>query len=181
MNKQEKNELINYIEKHTYVQNTPLGRMETVRSSALIDKIKQLDEPQKVKAPEFVVSLMNKYRSGNPDITYYGFIRICNSKSFDGRKSPEEKLICWLTTKKENESILMKVWIDGSCCEIEQEPKWILRVGEKLLFKEFDDNEFPVFVIDDKPGSTQLAENFDLEKKAHNVQKEVGGTVEKVR
>lgn len=65
--------------------------------------------------------------------------------------------------------------------EVEEEQRWVVRVGEKLLFKEFDDNEFPVFVIDDKPGSIQLAENFDIEKKAHNVQKEVGGTVEKVQ
>lgn len=136
----------------------------------------KLEEPQKVKVPKCVGELLDYYRNST-DVDLLALL--ITFKDWYCRKDKageNENAIDWLVKHPEK---YMRAWLDGY--EVEEEPKWVVRVGEKLLFKEFDDNEFPVFVIDDQPGSIQLAENFDLEKKAHNVQKEVGGTVEKVQ
>jgi len=139
MNKQEKNELINYIEEHTHVQYTALGRMETVRSSALIDKIKQLDEPQKAKVPAFVAKWISKCRELSwilPDLLA--------PEAFESSfaRNTEE----WLRQNKQNYDILARAWLDGY--EVEEEPKYYIELpgttwGTYLV--KSDDNDLLVW------------------------------------
>lgn len=57
--------------------------------------------------------------------------------------------------------------------------KYIVRVGESLLFQRFDDNE-AVFIVDDKPGAEEQSKVFDIKKEAESVAEPIGGTVEEV-
>lgn len=128
---------------------------------------------EKVKVPAFVAEWIKKHCYMGKHVCLERFM--CQ---YNNVELPTDLYNYYDSDKDGARDKVISAILDGY--EVEEEPKWIVRVGEKLLFKEYDDNEFPVFVIDDKPGSIQLAENFDLERKAHNVQKEVGGKVEKV-
>lgn len=182
MNKQEvlkkleqKKETILRSQKNLLMESELWGLYEARATTFMsaINIVEQLDEPKKVKVPAFVAEWFEKNSRKLEEAVYQLNVSIEHTDEqywgdmFRWADNPENKPIETLIRMQ-----------DGY--EVEEEPKWVVRVGERLLFKEFDDNEFPVFVIDDKPGSIQLAENFDIEKKAHKVQKEVGGTVEKV-
>lgn len=178
MNKQEKSKLHRFINDNEFMTTYVGGGAEfettvvdSQRLRRLIRKMNDQPEHQKVKVPQYVAEWILKCQELNWTLPNL-FAPEAFESSFT--RDTEE----WLRQNKQNYDILARAWLDGY--EVEEEPKWVVRVGEKLLFKNFDDNEFPIFVIDDNPGSIQLAENFDLEKKAHNVQKEIGGTVEKV-
>lgn len=165
MNKQE---IIDYLKRQIEWSGNHIYSL--VNRAELISMIEQLEEPKKVKIPQRAAEIIKEgLETGASKLEI-----ISNAIAFASVISDNE-FSKWFDN---HEDIFIEAVVNDY--EVEEEPKWIVRVGEKLLFKEFDENEFPVFVIDDKPGSIQLAENFDLEKKAHNVQKEVGGTVEKV-
>lgn len=174
MNKQELNEKV----KSLVSFNSPHGKdfewgFDDCRHRVL-SLIPALDEPQKVKVPAFVAEWIERNKSGDVQLIiilkYFGQWYEMNEN-----ENLNDEICEWVI---ENSETFVRAWLDGY--EVEEEPKWIVRVGEKLLFKEYDDNEFPVFVIDDNPGATEQAEIFYLEEKATNVQNEVGGTVEKV-
>lgn len=177
MNKQDKKKLTKHIELNQHMTEISMfGRtavVDVVPSDRLIDLIDELVIP--VKVPKFVGELLDYYRNST-DVDLLALLICFKDWYFRKDKLNEnEEAIDWLVKHPEK---FMKAWLDGY--EVEEEPKWIVRVGEKLLFKEYDDNEFPVFVIDDGPGATEQAEIFSLPEKATNVQNEVGGTVEKV-
>lgn len=177
MNKQDKKKLTKHIELNQHMTEISMfGRtavVDVVPSDRLIDLIDELVIP--VKVPKFVGELLDYYRNST-DVDLLALLICFKDWYFRKDKLNEnEEAIDWLVKHPEK---FMKAWLDGY--EVEEEPKWIVRVGKKLLFKEYDDNEFPVFVIDDDPGATEQAEIFYLEEKATNVQNEVGGTVEKV-
>ncbi|MDT2565158.1 DUF1642 domain-containing protein [Enterococcus avium] len=152
---------------------TDMWKFFEVQSATLastINIIKKLDEPQRVKVKPYVAEWFEKNKD-DLEFNIWRYIRNWNEHPKD-----EFQLFMNNGPSKPIETLIRMQ--DGY--EVEEEPKWIVRVGEKLLFKEYDDNEFPVFVIDDGPGATEQAEIFSLEEKATNVQNEVGGTVEKV-
>ena len=120
MNKQEKEELISFIEKekenitlkHGKYSQTHFG---FIWGTKLIEFIEQLDEPQKVKVPECVA----------------GYIVWCHSEGltlwevFKTIRGMPEKVWEWLKDE-EHQAIFSKAYTDGY--EVEEEPLFYIRL-----------------------------------------------------
>lgn len=52
--------------------------------------------------------------------------------------------------------------------EVEEEPKWIVRAGNNLIFKRFEDVE-AIFVIDNQPGAIANGTQFETLEDAKNI------------
>lgn len=62
MNKQEKQELIEWINKFSVTTHTALGRIVSINTDVLVNKIQQIDEPQKVKVNQYVAEWYEEHK-----------------------------------------------------------------------------------------------------------------------
>ena len=102
MNKQE---LIERIEVLPYTEG-PIADTITINRNWILESIKQLDEPQKVKVPQFVADwievckenlAIGLYTAMNPD-----FLKQYNKS---------DKLISWVR-KSNNQNLFARAWLD---------------------------------------------------------------------
>lgn len=145
MNKQEKEELISFIEKekenitlkHGKYSQTHFG---FIWGTKLIEFIEQLDEPQKVKVPECVGELLDYYRNST-DVELWALL--ITFKDWYCRKDKageDENAIDWLVKHPEK---YMRAWLDGY--EVEEEPLYTVTINldrkYHLVVDEGDDDE----------------------------------------
>lgn len=64
--------------------------------------------------------------------------------------------------------------------EVEEEPKWVVKINNMYFLNWGEDGTCPTFVIDDAPGTKERAEKYESEPEAKSVAEIFGGTVEKV-
>ena len=64
--------------------------------------------------------------------------------------------------------------------EVEEEPKWIVRVKEMFFLNWGEDGTCPTFVIDDNPGAKLLAKPF-IKSEAQSLAESLHGSIEKVQ
>ncbi|MDN2639294.1 hypothetical protein OEZ17_17475 [Enterococcus avium] len=64
--------------------------------------------------------------------------------------------------------------------EVEEEPKWVVKINNMYFLNWGEDGTCPTFVIDDAPGTKEQAEKYESEPEAKSVAEIFGGTVEKV-
>ena len=138
-----------------------------------------LDEPQKVKVPAFVVNLVTEYREKYSDITFYGFVKQCSVEGFGNNESPEGHVTSWLTRTKENESILMRVWLDESGYEVEEPEEWVVKVKRMYFLNWGEDGTCPTFVLDDNPRAKLQAKPF-IKSEGQALAESLKGSIEKV-
>ena len=122
MNKQE---LIKRIEVLPYTEG-PIADTITINRNWILESIKQLDEPQKVKVPQFVADwievckenlAIGLYTAMNPD-----FLKQYNKS---------DKLISWVR-KSNNQNLFARAWLDGYEVEEEKQYEVILSNGQSL-------------------------------------------------
>ena len=77
----------------------------------IIDKIKQLDEPEKVKVPQFVAEIIEYYKGQNA--TLYDALR---EKNFNKQYNE------WLMNEQDAYNKVARAWLDGY--EVEEEKKF---------------------------------------------------------
>ena len=132
MNKQElrtnKQELIS---KYELIKN--IYNFDTVATDSIISDLKRLDEPEKVKVPQFVDDVIEGAREHSPeleDALHYA----CSNGSWEFTE--------WYQ-KKSNRDLFARAWLDGY--EVEKEKryyvrfKWIEEAYSYLTFiKRFD-------------------------------------------
>ena len=132
MNKQElrtnKQELIS---KYELIKN--IYNFDTVATDSIISDLKRLDEPEKVKVPQFVDDVIEGAREHSPeleDALHYA----CSNGS--------QEFTEWYQ-KKSNRDLFARAWLDGY--EVEEEKryyvrfKWIEEAYSYLTFiKRFD-------------------------------------------
>ena len=120
------------ISKYELIKNS--YNFDTVATDSIISDLKRLDEPEKVKVPQFVDDVIEGAREHSPeleDALHYA----CSNES--------QEFTEWYQ-KKSNRDLFARAWLDGY--EVEEEKryyvrfKWIEEAYSYLTFiKRFDD------------------------------------------
>ncbi|WP_261059081.1 DUF1642 domain-containing protein [Streptococcus mitis] len=116
MNKQE---LIDYCNVLKESKNRIINCIDV---DEIIDKIKQLDEPEKVKVPPFVALIIEYYKKQNA--TLYDALR---EKNFNKQYAD------WLLNEQGAYDKVARAWLDGY--EVEKEKKFFVKI--KCLSEEY--------------------------------------------
>ncbi|MBM7711468.1 DUF1642 domain-containing protein [Enterococcus xiangfangensis] len=123
MNKQEKQELIEWISKFSVTTHTALGRIMSINTDVLVNKIQQIDEPKKVKVKQYVADWFEEHK----DFLELSLGRITpdiRTKIVQGQALSEFEKWFNKTRNKPFETIIrMK---DGY--EVEEEPLFYIRL-----------------------------------------------------
>ena len=106
MNKEEVINKINEMTVETFFSKTLF-----VQQKKVIELIEQLDEPQKVKIPQFVAEIIEYYKGQNAPL--YDALR---EKNFNKQYSE------WLLNEQNAYDKVARAWVDGY--EVEKEPKY---------------------------------------------------------
>lgn len=115
MNKQE------LIEKYEHLNHDCFRRVDT---SKVLKDLKQLDEPQKVKIPQFVADWIEYCKFTHVDLQHalivgdVYFYNYANQKDFSKLKEFFEV--------KGNQELFTRAWLDGH--EVEKEPKYTVKI-----------------------------------------------------
>ena len=117
MNKQE------LIEK--FEQFSGHGSRCYIKRNEILNLVKQLDEPEKVKVPQFVDDVIEGAREHSPeleDALHYA----CSNGS--------QEFTEWYQ-KKSNRDLFARAWLDGY--EVKEEPKYIVKVKEIAKYRNY--------------------------------------------
>ena len=91
--------------------------VEAVKVKDVIDKLKQLDEPQKVTVPQFVADWIEYAKFED-----YHLLGAMDSIAISGRKNLDE----WFRGDDDNMELFARAWIDGY--EVEKEKRYIVKM-----------------------------------------------------
>lgn len=134
-----------------------------VKITKAVELISQLDEPQKVKVPAFVAEKMKRYKSA---------LWMLSSEYFDtSLEVDSDELTNWIDQNSEE---FFRAWLDGY--EVEEEPKWVVKVDDNAYFVDFFDSLTPHLV----DGLGWEVMRLDDKSKADAVALIIGGKAEKV-
>ena len=158
MNKQE---VISDIENMPYVSITQMGKRK------FIELIQKIDEPEKVKIPQFVADIIEEYKERNAPI-----IDIFTEKNYN------EKYNLWLATSLNAYDRAARAWLDGY--EIEKQ-KYMVTDGNHLYFKKYQEDAEIVILVDGQPFMMDYVKKFDTMEEAQKVVDILGWKVEEVK
>ena len=160
MNKQE------LIESIIYLPSDCSGLRPMIDKLTTLELIKLLDEPGKVKIPQFVANWIESYKNARLSLSY----AMSNI-------SPEIRQ--WMdgdcVTKAE---IFARAWLDGY--EIEK-PKYVVTDGNHLYFKKYQEDIEIVILVDEQPGTMTYVKKFDTKEEAQKAADVLGWKVEEVQ
>ena len=169
MNKQE---LINKY-KELWNEHSPF--YEPIPYTSMVElflkELKQLDEPQPVKVPQFVADLIevckehlttSLYTAMNPN-----FMKE-NNQSFD--------LILWIK-KTSNQDLFARAWLDGYDI---QGTKYVVTDGNHLYFKNYQEDIEIVILVDEQPGTMEYVKKFNTKEEAQKAADILGWKVQEV-
>ena len=160
MNKQE------LIESIIYLPSDCSGLRPMIDKLTTLELIKLLDEPGKVKIPQFVANWIESYKNARLSLSY----AMSNI-------SPEIRQ--WMdgdcVTKAE---IFARAWLDGY--EIEK-PKYVVTDGNHLYFKKYQEDVEIVILVDEQPGTMTYVKKFDTKEEAQKAADVLGWKVEEVQ
>lgn len=166
----EKQDLIKEINKEKYDFSKPWTSLDSSdykegyndASDDIIEIVKQLDEPQKVKVPAFVAEKMKRYKSA---------LWMLSSEYFDTSSEVDsDELANWID---QNSETFFRAWLDGY--EVDEEPKWVVKVDDNAYFVDFFDSLTPHLV----DGLGWEVMRLDDKSKADAVALIIGGKAEK--
>ena len=138
-----------------------------IPTKTAIDLIKQLDEPEKVKVPQFVDDVIEGAREESPeleDALHYA----CSNGS--------QEFTEWYQ-KKSNRDLFARAWLDGY--EI-QETRYVVTDGNHLYFKGYQEDVDIVILVDEQPGTMDFVKKFDSKEEAQKVADILGWKVQEV-
>ena len=82
-----------------------------VTINAVLEDLRQLDEPQKVTIPQFVADLIEYCKT---DGIALGYALYCSGQASD------KKVYDWIVESLENQEIFARAWLDGYTVEVEK-------------------------------------------------------------
>ena len=91
------------------------GSKDYIERNQVLDLVKQLDEPEKVKVPQFVAEIIEYYRGQNA--TLYDALR---EKNFNKQYNE------WLMNEQDAYNKVARAWLDGY--EVEKEKRYLVKV-----------------------------------------------------
>nr|DAT21151.1 MAG TPA: Protein of unknown function (DUF1642) [Caudoviricetes sp.] len=160
MNKQE------LIEKHEGKLNIKLNLQLLHIYKEFIRDLMQLDEPEKVKVPQFVAEKIDYFKkTGDWDLFQamdYLF----------GKKEIRE----WLEDKN-NQDTFARAWLDGYDI---QGTKYVVTDGNHLYFKNYQEDIEIVILVDEQPGTMEYVKKFNTKEEAQKAADILGWKVREV-
>lgn len=161
MNKQE------LIESIIYLPSDCSGLRPMIDKLTTLELIKLLDEPEKVKIPQFVADIIEGYKEKNAPI-----IDIFTEKNYN------KKYDWWLATSLNAYDRAARAWLDGY--EVEK-PKYVVTDGNHLYFKKYQEDIEIVILADEQPGTMAYVKKFDTKEEAQKTADILGWKVEVVK
>ena len=140
MNKQELNKEIE--ENGIYCLNVFGNEVKSIPVKRAIALIKQLDEPQPVKVPQFVAEIIEYYKGKNA--TLYDALR---EKNFNKQYNE------WLMNEQDAYNKVARAWLDGY--EVEKDKRYIVKmkgIVNALSFLSYHKNA-DIWTVTDKNNS----------------------------
>lgn len=141
------------------------GGAELARQIFLQD-LQQLDEPQPVKVPQFVAEYIEFKKKNNFHV--YGAMRVIEDH-YD-KRVPE-----WFY--ENNIETFARACLDGY--EVE-ETKYVVTDGNRLYFKNYQEDIEIVILVDEQPGTMEYVKKFDTKKEAQKAADILGWKVQEV-
>lgn len=142
------------------------------------DLISVLREPQQVRVPKAAVEWLTENNTSYDLIKLYSDVEYATDSEglVEAKWKYSVAFYDWLSDDTDKIFLLADAMRYG----YEVIPGWIVRVGEILIYKSFEDGERAIFIIDDGPGFILEATVFADKEKAERIANEVGGKVEPV-
>lgn len=160
MNKQEAIKKVEQMGEYEHFVDEPISK------KGVLNILNQLDEPQKVKVPQFVADKIEYFKkSGDWDLFQamdYLF----------GEKGIRE----WLEAKN-NQETFARAWLDG--CDI-QGTKYVVTDGNHLYFKNYQEDIEIIILVDEQPGTMEYVKKFDTKEEAQKAADVLGWKVQEV-
>lgn len=176
----DKQELIEKLRQESFaavrISNTGSNGYKGLKLGETIDLINQLDEPQKVKVPAFVAEWIETAKKEKRTL-HYSMQDIDDACYYHKGDDPLYQWMFVCGDSSEHQETFARAYMDGY--EVEEEPKWIVRVKEMFFMNWGEDGTCPTFVIDDNPGAKRLAKPF-IKSEAQSLAESLHGSIEKV-
>ena len=131
------------------------------------------DELQKVKVPQFVADWFEEHKHDLSNSLWEFTVELNEKTKVMGSLSEFES---WFIEHQRAYEFMTSM---GKGYEVEEEPKWIVRVKEMFFMNWGEDGTCPTFVIDDNPGAKRLAKPF-IKSEAQSLAESLHGSIEKV-
>ena len=140
---------------------------EFIKLDTVIELVSQVDEPQKVKIPDFVADIIEEYKERNTTII----------DIFEERYSNDE-YFSWLTRSPNAYNRAARAWLDGY--EVEK-TKYVVTDGNHLYFQKYQEDIEIVILVDEQPGTMEYVKKFDTKEEAQKAADILGWKVEEVQ
>ena len=159
------------IEKYKRLEGVWNAKGAELARQIFLQDLKQLDEPQPVKVPQFVADWIevckehlttSLYTAMNPN-----FMKE-NNQSFD--------LILWIK-KTSNQDLFARAWLDGYDI---QGTKYVVTDGNHLYFKNYQEDIEIVILVDEQPGTMEYVKKFNTKEEAQKAADILGWKVREV-
>ncbi|MGG5319263.1 hypothetical protein [Enterococcus sp. AZ072] len=140
------------------------------------DLVSELREPQQIKVPKAAAEWLSENNTTYDLIELYSDVQYATDSEglVEAKWKYSVSFYDWLSDDTDKIFLLADAMRYG----YEVIPGWIVRVGEMLIYKSFEDGERAIFIIDDGPGFILEATVFADKEKAERIANEVGGKVE---
>lgn len=155
-----KKELIKQIKKFFI-----FGEKDYIERNEVLKLVEQLDEPEKVKVPQYIADKIEYARKYDYTI-------------FDAMMMTErdDDFYDWLYTD-DNIEVFARAWLDGYDI---QETKYVVTDGNHLYFKKYQEDIEIVILVDEQPGTMEYVKKFDTKEEAQKAADILGWKVQEV-
>jgi len=130
-------------------------------------RFESMREREKVKIPQFVADIIEKYKGKNAPIL----------DIFD-EKYLNERYRNWLISSLNAYDRAARAWLDGY--EVEK-TKYVVTDGNHLYFQKYQEDIEIVILADEQPGTMAYVKKFDTKEEAQKVADILGWKVEEVK
>lgn len=131
-----------------------------------LQDLQQLDEPEKVKVPQFVANWIDYFKKNGDWDLFQAMDYLF------GKKEIRE----WLEYKN-NQDLFARAWLDGY--EVE-ETKYVVTDGNHLYFKNYQEDIEIVILVDEQPGTMEYVKKFNTKEEAQEAADILGWKVQEV-
>lgn len=160
--------------KHELIERIKHLDESYLKTEFVLKLIEQLDEPGKVKIPQFVADWLKENDLREETLGEQSVFDVFDSLKNDSKNGYYENVKRWID---ENGDLFARAWLDGY--EVE-ETKYVVTDGNHLYFKGYQEDVDIVILADEQPGTMDYVKKFDTKEKAQEVANILGWKVQEV-
>nr|DAM51386.1 MAG TPA: Protein of unknown function (DUF1642) [Caudoviricetes sp.] len=154
------------IEKYKRLEGVWNAKGAELARQIFLQDLEQLDEPEKVKVPQFVANWIDYFKKNGDWDLFQAMDYLF------GKKEIRE----WLEYKN-NQDLFARAWLDGY--EVE-ETKYVVTDGNHLYFKNYQEDIEIVILVDEQPGTMEYVKKFNTKEEAQEAADILGWKVQEV-